>query len=251
MTDQLASRVRNALAELAAELPPDASAAVLASGYRPRSHTPRTIVAFAGIIATAAMALAVSLLTLGTNTPRAFAGWTPTPTAPVGAQTRTAETACRSMLARMAQHASPVLSGSALTARDWHTTLIDTRGPYTLILFVAAGGRATTTCFSGRHPTHTSAGSSFGTHEPPPVPAGQVATHSSGSTTTPPDEGSKQFSWIVGRAGAGVHEVTVVLAGGTRVSATIRGGWFLAWWPGSHPLRAIQAHTARTHTNNS
>lgn len=122
--------------------------------------------------------------------------------------------------------------------------LADTRGPYTEILFTAADGRAELSCFSSRNHQSGSLGGSFASHARAPVAIGHVALVSSGSTRTPPDEGSRQFSQLVGHTGPGVTGVTVRLGGGVRVTATCAGGWFLAWWPGKHGLRAVEAQTS-------
>ena len=95
MNEQLESRLRLALAELAAELPAGASAGVLASGYRPRTHSSRSAAVLAGLAALVGAALGISLLSLGTSTPRAFAGWTATPTASIEAHAKRAEEECR------------------------------------------------------------------------------------------------------------------------------------------------------------
>jgi hypothetical protein len=84
-----------------------------------------------------------------------------------------------------------------------------------------------------------------GVRPPAPVPPGHASYRSSGSTTTAPDEGSRQFSQVVGRTGSGVTGVTVRLNDGTGVKATCANGWFLAWWPGSHGLRATEVTTAK------
>jgi hypothetical protein len=122
--------------------------------------------------------------------------------------------------------------------------VVDTRGPYTVVLFEAAHGAAELSCFSGRQPMRASLGGSFGTHTPPPVPAGHVSIVSSGSNTTPPDEGSQHFSQLVGRTGPGVTGVTLRLRSGTRVTASLANGWFLAWWPGTQRGTATEVTTS-------
>ena len=54
-------------------------------------------------------------------------------------------------------------------AGAWHAVLVDTRGPYTLILFEAGNGRATSVCFSGSR-DQGSLGEAIGTRPPAPVP---------------------------------------------------------------------------------
>jgi hypothetical protein len=253
MNTQIEHDLRLALAERAAELPSDASARVLAADYRPRPPLARPALALTAVTAAAGALLAISLIRLGTDTPRAFAGWSPTPTVPSGDQARKAQGGCMSRLPTSAgiEHGQETASGPhrpwpipSITAGSWRAVVVDTRGPYTMILFAAAHGAAELSCFSGRQPARASLGGSFGTHPPPPVPAGHVSVVSSGGNTTPPDEGSRHFSQLVGRTGAGVSGVALRLRDGTHVTASCAKGWFLAWWPGTQPIAAVEVTTS-------
>jgi hypothetical protein len=250
MNTQIEQALRRALAAQAAELPADASLELLARDYRPRGYRPRRIVGSGALAIAAATVAAGAVLAisvgLGTDAPRAFAGWSATPTPTVGDQAQKAAATCRSQLAGLPgrEHAT---AGRArfpipgVPARGWHAVLVDTRGPYTTVVFEVDRGRAVSTCFVDRG--RASAGTSVGKHPPTPVPAGEIAYAGSGSTTTPPDDGSHQFSWVVGRTGPGVTAVTLRLINGTRVTASHANGWFLAWWPGSHGLSATEVTT--------
>jgi hypothetical protein len=252
MNAQIEHDLRRALAERAATLPRDASIRVLAGDYRPRPPLAGPVLALCAATIAAGAILTVLLIGLGTATPRAFAGWSATPTVPSGDQVRVAQEACTSRLATSAgiKHRQETASGPhrpwpipSITAGSWHAVVIDTRGPYTMILLAAAHGAAELSCFSGRQ--LISLGGSFGTHPPPPVPAGHVSLVSSGSTTTPPDEGSHHFSQLVGRTGPGVTGVTLRLRNGTRVTASLANGWFLAWWPGTQRGTATEVRTSK------
>lgn len=241
MSAQLEQDLRRALAARADELPSDASTQLLAGDYRPRAAPPRPALAAAAAIVAAGAILAVSLIGPGNDTPRAFAGWTAAPTAARSDQVSRARSLCRSQLTRMSRLERPGLP--IVPARAWHAVLIDTRGPYTLILLEAGNGRATSVCFTGsRH--QGSLGAAIGTRPPAPVRPGRVTYNSSGGGVTPRDEGSREFSHVVGRTGAGVTGVTIRLNNGTRVTASRAKGWFLAWWPGSHGIRATEVTTA-------
>jgi hypothetical protein len=98
MSDDLWRRLEVALAERAGSLPPDASARLTAKDYRPRSPLTRPALALAGATVACVAVITTSFVGLGTDAPQAFAGWSATPTAPVGAQARDAERACRSRL---------------------------------------------------------------------------------------------------------------------------------------------------------
>jgi hypothetical protein len=251
MNTQLEQALRRALAEQAAELPADAAAKVLAVGYRPRGSKARAVLPLVAVPLVAAAAVAVLVIRAGTETPSAFAGWSATPTPAMSNQVSRADSRCRSQLKTMyRRHAHEAPAGSppdsavpALPARGWRTVLTDTRGPYTMIVLEANHGQAVATCFADRH-SASSLGAAIGVRPPAPVPRGRVAFASSGSTTTPRDEGSREFSQVVGRTGAGVRGVTIRLNNGTRVTATCANGWFLAWWPGSHGLAATEVTTA-------
>jgi len=244
MNAQLEQELRRALATRAAELPPDASAKLLARDYRPRVAARRTPLALATITVAAGAVLAILLVGLSTGPPRAFAGWSAAPTRPADGQAQRAVAVCSSQFAITASHLREREAGSTpFPTAGWHAVLVDTRGPYTTVVFEVDRGRAVSTCFVDRR-GQASGGAAVGVRPPPPVPAGEVSYRSSGSTTTPPDEGSRQFSMVVGRTGAGVTGVTLRLNDGTRVTASHANGWFLAWWPGSHGLSATEVTTA-------
>lgn len=252
MSTNIERDLRLALAARAAELPSDASTRLLSYNYRPRQPHRRVVLATAATTVTAGAVLAISLIGLSTDAPRAFAGWSATPTTAVGNQIEAAESGCMSRMAaaariERAEAATPRPASSpplpVAPADGWRTVLADTRGPYTVILFEASGGRAESSCFTGPTPTLGAIGSSVSAQSPTPVPAGEASVVSSGSNTTPTDEGSKQFSRLVGRTGAGVSGVTLRLSDGSRVTATCANGWFLAWWPGTQPAVAVEVMT--------
>jgi hypothetical protein len=244
MNAQVEHELRRALATRAAELPPDASAKLLAGDYRPRAAARRTPLALVTFTVAAGAVLALLLVGLSTGPPRAFAGWSAAPTRSAGGQSQRAVAICTSQLANIASRLRGRGAGSiAFPTAGWHTVLLDTRGPYTTVVLEGDRGRAVSTCFVDRR-GQASAGTSVGVRPPAPVPAGRVAYASSGSTTSPPNEGSGQFSMVVGRTGAGVTGVTLRLNDGERVTASRANGWFLAWWPGSHGLSATEVTTA-------
>jgi hypothetical protein len=43
----------------------------------------------------------------------------------------------------------------------------------------------------------------------------------------------------LGRVGAGVTAVTLVLTDGTSVQATVADGLYIAWWPGSTAVESV------------
>ena len=253
MSSQIEKDLRDALSDRAAKLPCDVSDGVLARDFRPRGSAGRAALAVGTLTLTIATVFAVSVVGLGSDPPRAFAGWSATPTAATSGQVDKARSVCHTKLVRMAEHVLPSLGGQSrgqhplsappVPVSSWHTVLIDTRGPYTLILFEAEHGRATAVCFGGGR-YGGALGAGIGVLAPAPVRPGRAIYSGSGSRATPPSEGSHQFSWVIGRTGAGVEGVTIRLNDGTRVGASRAKGWFLAWWPGSHGIRATEVTTA-------
>jgi hypothetical protein len=53
-----------------------------------------------------------------------------------------------------------------------------------------------------------------------------------------PQDGSKK-GLVFGHAGQGVKQVTVLLGSGTSVTATVNGGYYLAWWPTPETITSI------------
>jgi hypothetical protein len=49
---------------------------------------------------------------------------------------------------------------------------------------------------------------------------------------------------VDGRTGAGVTAVTIERSDGSSVQATVAGGWYLAWWPGTVAATNAQVATA-------
>jgi hypothetical protein len=253
MSIQIEKDLRDALSDQAAKLPSDVSDGVLARDFHPRGSAGRMALAIGTLTLAAAIGFAVSVVGLGSDPPRAFAGWSATPTAATSAQINKARSVCHTQLTRMSEYLLPslaaearehrALSAPAIPVDAWHTVLIDTRGPYTLILFEAEHGRATSVCFGGGR-YGGALGTGLGVRPPAPVAAGRAVYGGSGSSVTPRSEGSHHFSWVIGRTGAGVDGVTIRLNNGTRVAASRVKGWFLAWWPGSHGIRATEVTTA-------
>jgi hypothetical protein len=208
----------------------------------------------AGLAAGATVAL--TLAGVGASTPRAFAGWSPSPTTPVSGQTVAAEGACSVRLPTSAEleHAQRTALGHyvpepvpQILPGGWHPVIVDTRGPFTALLYEAAGGGAQAFCFSGPTPTQTVIGLGYGA-SPPTVAEGQIALSSFGSRVAPPAPGEQvgmqqEYEDVIGHAGAGVSGVTLTLSDGSQVEATVANGWFLAWWPGASRPRNAEVRT--------
>jgi hypothetical protein len=165
---------------------------------------------------------AVLSLTGGAST--AFAGWTAQPTKPTTAQIADAERVCSAQIP---------IKGLPLV-------LSDTRGPFTFRIY--ANSDTMTDCTVGPSFTHTSGLNSDGPIAPP---AGQAKLGVAHVTT----RDGKAYSFSQGAVGDGVTGVTLHLADGSTVTATVQGGWYVAWWPGSTEFSSADVTTASgTHT---
>jgi len=177
------------------------------------------LAALGGLVVTASVAATVAL-SAGSGTPNAFAGWAAAPTAPTATELMAAETACQA------------------PAGASQPTLTDTRGPFTMVLY--ATGTGTQLClsgpsFSGRGLT----GRGVGMENNPP-PAGAIAVDRMAFLATD----GQAYAMAEGRTGAGVAAITLTLADGTPVVATVTNGYFAAWWPGGSLATSAQVTTA-------
>jgi hypothetical protein len=213
MIELLEEDLREALADRAARITPEASARLRAVEYHPRSRWPgsrRALGALGALGLSGAAAAAGVAVLLGSSAAPAFAGWTARPTAPL-----------RGQLAAAQQHCA---TGSGTPV------LTDTRGPYTASIY--ADG---TTCVEGNG-IEISSTSGGGT--PAGIPTGTIQLNGAGQS----DSDGHALTMVDGPVGAGVTGVTITRSDGSSVQATVDNGWYLAWWPGSE--RAVTAQVA-------
>jgi hypothetical protein len=215
MTDQIERSVREALSYQDAQLDADTIARLRAVDYQPRRRRIRRLPAF-GVLGTAGTAAAVALaVSLSSGAATAFAGWQATPT-----------TSASAPPVAMRQSCGQGLGSPALT---------DSRGPYTAAIY--AQGNTTDVCLSGNDISMSSRSSSSA---PISVAPGQLQ-FSGGATR---DSAGDQLTLADGRAGTGVNAVTFELSDGTAVQATVSGGWYMAWWPGTATATKADVTTA-------
>ncbi|HEY2318051.1 MAG TPA: hypothetical protein VGH67_07120 [Solirubrobacteraceae bacterium] len=240
MIEQLESELRSALRARAGELPDGAVRRVRSRDYRPRTRDLRPPVAAGVVVTAAAAAAAILLVDLGPSTSEAFAGWTPSPTRAPAAQVTGAKGDCASRLDDFSTRSAKAMKAAGIknlpTIREMTPVLIDTRGPFTFVIYSGANG-ANGTCISGPEFTSLSTRSAGGAPAPP---AGKVVAFFQAHTA----HGADAYSFVEGHAGAGVTAATLLLSDGSKVQATVRDGWLLAWWPGSAQLVSAQVTTA-------
>lgn len=135
---------------------------------------------------------------------------------------------------------------SNLKLSEWHQVLSDTRGPYTTLLYEGPEDTAHMRCMFGPSPASRvlEANVSGGWGGSPPIqpkPDG-VQISSFGVSAAVGEEPAS--STVTGLVGQDVSDVTMVLEGGERITATVANGWFLAWWPSGVPATAEEVTTS-------
>ena len=219
MTDQLEAQVRAALRERAAQVPTASMARLTHLDYHPRTRRLRPPLAIGALTTAAGAGTVAVIVSLTAGASNAFAGWTPTPTTPSPGQLANAQASCEG-------GKSPI-AGLPLK-------LADTRGPFTFSVY--ASDTSSATCISG--PSFTAVSGSMAS-APVNVPSGQVVLSSEHQT----NRSGQAYSFAEGRTGAGVSGVTLTLDDGTKVQATVGGGWFVAWWPGAREIKSADLAT--------
>lgn len=230
----------DALAAEAATVPDEAVDRLRRIDYRPRTRrlTRGRVTGGVGVSAAATVAM-VSAAVLGGAAP-AYAGWTARPsaggTAPPGA---------------VAERCASQLGALPGPRHDWIPAVTDVRGPYTLV--VDEAGHIQATCLTGPSLTAVSVTGSGGRL----VMVGSAnGEHADGERTTAVGSGSARvltpsasgpidrisqrtlsvsgrgaYAVVDGHVAADVTAVSLTLADGSAVEATVADGWFLAWWP--------------------
>lgn len=212
MSDRLEDDLREALASRAARVSPEGSARLRAIDYRPRGRWSPSPPTFGAMGLSGAAAAVGAAVLLGSSAAPAFAGWTAKPTGARPGQLATAEQRCG------ADAGPPILS--------------DTRGPYTASIYHDGS-----TCLSGDGITINSSGSGS---ESESVPAGSIQLNGAGES----DSAGQALTMVDGQIGTGVIGVTIVRSDGSSVQATVKNGWYLAWWPGTEHAMTAQVTSA-------
>ena len=215
MSDLLEQKIRKTLSTRAAEIDPAAIARLRAIDYRPRRRRVPALPALGALGVSATAVAAIVAVTLGSSAAPAFAGWSPTPTPPAAGQLAAAEQECSANLG------TPVLT--------------DTRGPYTVSIY--ANATSSHLCLEGGSLSIASSNSGSTQADLPP---GQVQLFGSGFENS----SGQALTLVDGRIGAAVKSVTIDRSDGGSVQATVSGGWYLAWWPGTARATTANVTTA-------
>ncbi|MBE1492222.1 hypothetical protein [Plantactinospora soyae] len=165
----------------------------------------------AGVVA----AVAVPVLLPGTAE-KAVASWSAAPSSRTGEQVLPQARAC----------AGNEVGGSSSTVRPTDVLLAEQRGVATLLVMQKSGGTVVE-CLSVGEDQFASMGLTDG-RTPPAPPAGRVTLETMSSTGS----GDSMWSNIIGLVGPDVTGVDVRLDNGQILHASVKAGWWAAWWPG-------------------
>jgi hypothetical protein len=211
----------------------------MTAGRRPRPM--RRTVAVLAAAASVGVVGAVTVPSLLENkADSAYASWTPAPGSLTGEQVLPQARACA------ANGVGEVEGGGdpPATVNPADVLLAEQRGLATLLIMRKANG-AIVECMSagpGENDQLGSMGLADGTLPAPPAGTVNLETMSSSG------QGDSQWSNIVGLVGPGVTAVEVRLDSGRVFQASVRNGWWAAWWPGPEggevDTLTVTVHTA-------
>ena len=237
-----------AIEAVGARIPADVYERLGAHRY-PVKHRPLRRAALVGApIAAASAVVAVLVTGFGPTTQIAFAGWTATPTTPTPGQVASAEKLCLATAnASLQSERSTRMHESLLGTPEgsFQPVVVDTRGPYTLVVMGVTGtaGREEAACLTGPGAlaSHPQIQTSTGTPTPPPAPdaVGTTGWGNGGTSGT----GSAADTVLLGTVGATVSAVTLTLTNGNSVAASVASGMYAAWWPGTASPVSAAART--------
>ncbi|MFZ0251056.1 MAG: hypothetical protein WAL61_14000 [Acidimicrobiales bacterium] len=219
------------LARLFAAPVVDRQAAEPAARRRPRLRgaSPMKRITLAATVAVMVGALALGLSLSSTETPGAFAAWTPTTTSPPAAQLAAADAGCQQV---WTMKLIPPAEAPSLPATLPPLVLTDSRGPFEMLVYAGPSGQQV--CLWDRGLLSISGNGG----DLPPAGPDEIGTPGVGF-----DGGNKLFTYADGHAGAQVTAVTLVLEDGTHIQATLEKGLYAAWWPSKTDVSSAEVTT--------
>jgi hypothetical protein len=133
-------------------------------------------------------------------------------------------------------------AGEVRLAQGLKPVLVDGRGGGRFIVLMAAPN-AQTDCIgrldASGEPFVEGGGSSRELGGPPLIEPREVAPRGSGSGS---GMGVDTYSYVTGQVGSEIGGVVLELADGGRVTASVGGGRYAAWWPGAQHVARILAY---------
>jgi hypothetical protein len=149
---------------------------------------------------------------------KAFASWTAEPSALTGAQVLPQARIC----------AGNGVGAQSSSVNPADVLLAEQRGLATLLIMRKTGGILVECMSTGPGKDDQLASMSLADGTLPAPPAGTVDLQTMSSS----GDGDRQWSNIVGLVGPGVTAVDVRLDRGEVFQASLKNGWWAAWWPG-------------------
>ena len=198
---------------------------------RPRARRLAIGLAVATVLAAGATLAVPTMLPDGDA---AYASWTAVPEDPPGSEARTAARAC----ARSWDEGGGAVPGEIVLAERRGRTIL-------LIMWLRGGPLINCSTLSTGGPAGAQRLTDDRGEEPPLPPAGRVTLDGGMGAT---GRGDEWYSEASGRVGPGVTGVEITLPGREPVRASVRKGWWAAWWPGEEGGKVgvirIVVHTA-------
>lgn len=183
------------------------------------------------VVAGAVGAVAVPALVPGAAE-KAVASWAATPTARTGEQVMTEANVC----------GSGDVGGASKTVSPSDVILAEQRGEATLLIMRKSSGIVVECLIVGKDQV---ASMVLSDGNPVAVPAAGTVSLETRSSAGDDDD---LWSNIVGLAGPGVTGVEIRLDSGGTFQASVRGGWWGAWWPGPEGGEGPDTFTVIVHT---
>ncbi|HEV3322748.1 MAG TPA: hypothetical protein VG147_11255 [Solirubrobacteraceae bacterium] len=140
---------------------------------------------------------------------------------------------------RAHRHAGRADRRAVVSVAGWGTALTDSIGPYTMVLLPNDEGQSK--CLMGPPAEPLVSLSGGGGESILSLGADQIGNLGLGLSTT---HDFKPFSDISGRTGLDVRAVRFTLQNGSRVSAVVANGWFLAFWEGAQQASSVEIVSA-------
>ena len=148
----------------------------------------------------------------------AYASWTPVPDSMPDADALAAADEC----ARSWTEDGTGTAGKIVLAERRGVTVL-------LLMWLRGGPLIKCSSLGTGHPAGAERLSDDRNAEPPLPAAGRVTL---GGGMGASGVGGRWYSEAAGRVGPGVTGVDIAMAGGRTVRASVRDGWWAAWWPG-------------------
>jgi hypothetical protein len=209
----------------------DTEQGALAGVERPPVRRTRRLKQIALVAAAAVLlgAIGLALSLTSTGSPRAFAAWTATTTSPSATQLAAADASCQK--AWDFELLPPAVAQTLPTSLS-PLVLTDSRGPFEMLVYAGPSGRQACLWDKGFITV-----SGNGETLPPANP------HAIGVPAVPFVGGTRDITYADGDAGTQVTAVTLVLADGTHVEATLKNGLYAAWWPSKTDVNSAEVTT--------